>query len=893
MAAEGDTPYALPPAGIAPGAGWMAMDLSGDGIALWASDGLGWHELERVPLQVGTLTRNLARLREMAGGEGAVEVWLPTTEAFRARGRPEDAATLFADARFAVDELDVAAGPTNEDGVAALTAVPRPVLAEAETFLSAHGFRVRAHRVAAAELEVDAPLFAAAAAPTRRELGFGWVIPTAAVALIAAGIGLAVIVPSIMMPRDARGLPDRTSQIMLALHPLSREPETLSVVAPAQVTEPARAALGERPVQAAPPEALAAVDGAQAPTALVEAGTPAGPTQSDVGQVLPRFSRPHELVQPVAPAGEHALHALLRFEGRAMTASPTLARPQRMEADVTRLSARRSTWTAPGQPRKPAQRDPAYDMLGATESQTEAPPPLVSVSADPPPRVPAPPMGIPRVALAAAPSARDPLFAFAADGPRPQTAAEGLPAVPEPSLEMSPVLAEAAADPPIRAQRDALAGLMSRLDNEAPEIVTVADSPPPQRAEADATVAAAGPEDGRALPGADLTPEPERPGSGPVVAPDGPSTVVADGTSRGARADPTVASAALSPRGARTPANSVDPAAATISSAERSAALPRGSEPSARDGADQTGDWALGSGVLVIGQRPEIVPPQRPFLVLTPSAGESVEPADLPGAPGSLAALVVQPGQGPDLSGAEPAVEDLSGTNNAGASLAALPPRAGAPDIIPPSRATAGVFAVAPASLDQQAAARAALKARAEEDLTPTAQAPSDVQAPRARPESVVAAARRAEAAARDAPPSGLALQSTTRPVPRPSRLAAVTAVAVRTTPAPGAIRPAAVAVPEPPVPAPSPPRAAPPLPSSASVARAATISDALPMRELALIGVFGTQTARHALVRLPGGRLVKVYSGDTVRGYQVTAISPDAIRLRRSGRDSLLVIPN
>ncbi|MEM1267714.1 MAG: hypothetical protein AAGI50_17045 [Pseudomonadota bacterium] len=892
MAAEGDTPYALPPAGIAPGAGWMAMDLSGDGIALWASDGLGWYELERVPLQVGSLTRNLARLREMAGEDGAVEVWLPAAEAFRAHGPPDDAAALFADTRFSIDELDVTAGPPNEEGVAALTAVPRPVLVEAETFLAAHGFRVRAHRVAAGELDVDAPLFAAVAAPKRRPLGFGWVIPTAAVALIVAGIGLAVIVPSMMMPRDARGLPDRTSQIMLALHPLSREPETLSVVPPAVVTQPARAALAEKPVQAARPETVGAIEGARAPTALVAADTPAGPTQSAVGQVLPEFSPPHALSKPLAPAGDTVLHAFVRFEGSAMTASPKLAPPQQMTADVTQVSAQPSVWATPRQPRKLARLDPAFDMLGATESQTVAPPPLASIETGTPPRVPAAQAGIPRLALAEAPSARDPLFAFAADGPRPQTMVEGLPAVPMPSLETSP--GPATADAPVLARRDVPAEVASQLDVEAPQIATRADSPPPQSVQ----VAAAEPEGPQGAPlGPDQTPQPLGDSSGSERT--DPSIALADVT--GATVgedDATNPSPALSPRGALPRAVGTELAGQPPSAAvrppasERLATLPRG-EARARDGADQTGDWALGSGVLVIAERPEVVPPARPFLVLAPSAGDEIEPAALPAAPASLAAVVMQPGQGPDLSGAEPAVEDLSGSGTAMASLAALSPRAGAPDIIPPSRATAGVFAVAPASLDQQAAAQASLKARAEEDLTPTAQAPSDVQAPRARPESVVAAARRAEAAARDAPPSGLALQSTTRPVPRPSRLAAVTAVAVRTTPAPGAIRPAAVAVPEPPAPAPTPPRVAPPLPSSASVARAATISDALPMRELALIGVFGTQNARHALVRLPGGRLVKVYSGDTVRGYQVTAISPDAIRLRRSGRDSLLVIPN
>ncbi|MEO0388689.1 MAG: hypothetical protein AAF281_14395, partial [Pseudomonadota bacterium] len=108
---------------------------------------------------------------------------------------------------------------------------------------------------------------------------------------------------------------------------------------------------------------------------------------------------------------------------------------------------------------------------------------------------------------------------------------------------------------------------------------------------------------------------------------------------------------------------------------------------------------------------------------------------------------------------------------------------------------------------------------------------------------------------------------------------------AIRPDPAPAA--PAETAAPRR-----TAPRAAPQIPTSASVARAATVENALPTRELALIGIFGTSSSRHALMRTPSGRMVKVRPGDSVRGHRVTAISNDAVRLRRGSRDTVLVIP-
>ncbi len=85
---------------------------------------------------------------------------------------------------------------------------------------------------------------------------------------------------------------------------------------------------------------------------------------------------------------------------------------------------------------------------------------------------------------------------------------------------------------------------------------------------------------------------------------------------------------------------------------------------------------------------------------------------------------------------------------------------------------------------------------------------------------------------------------------------------------------------------------AQPSIPSKASVTKAATESNVLSSRKLNLIGVYGSDSSRRALLRLPNGRYKKVKVGDSVDGSKVTAISADAIRLVKGGRNIVLEIP-
>lgn len=86
---------------------------------------------------------------------------------------------------------------------------------------------------------------------------------------------------------------------------------------------------------------------------------------------------------------------------------------------------------------------------------------------------------------------------------------------------------------------------------------------------------------------------------------------------------------------------------------------------------------------------------------------------------------------------------------------------------------------------------------------------------------------------------------------------------------------------------------AAPALPTRASVAKTATIRNAINLSQLNLIGVYGTPAKRTALLRLPSGRFVKVKPGDRVDGGKIAAIGDSSLSYVKSGRNRVLKVPN
>jgi len=81
-------------------------------------------------------------------------------------------------------------------------------------------------------------------------------------------------------------------------------------------------------------------------------------------------------------------------------------------------------------------------------------------------------------------------------------------------------------------------------------------------------------------------------------------------------------------------------------------------------------------------------------------------------------------------------------------------------------------------------------------------------------------------------------------------------------------------------------------LPSSASVSRSATEQNAINLRQVNLIGVYGGPSSRRALVRLSNGRYKKVKVGDRLDGGRVAAIGDSELRYVKRGQNVVLKMP-
>ncbi|AHD10462.1 hypothetical protein [Phaeobacter gallaeciensis] len=91
-----------------------------------------------------------------------------------------------------------------------------------------------------------------------------------------------------------------------------------------------------------------------------------------------------------------------------------------------------------------------------------------------------------------------------------------------------------------------------------------------------------------------------------------------------------------------------------------------------------------------------------------------------------------------------------------------------------------------------------------------------------------------------------------------------------------------------------APPRTVTPrIPSSASVARQATVDNAINLRRVNLIGVYGTPSNRRALILMPNGRYKKVKVGDRIDGGRVVAIGNSQLQYQKGNRNLTLKIPS
>ena len=85
---------------------------------------------------------------------------------------------------------------------------------------------------------------------------------------------------------------------------------------------------------------------------------------------------------------------------------------------------------------------------------------------------------------------------------------------------------------------------------------------------------------------------------------------------------------------------------------------------------------------------------------------------------------------------------------------------------------------------------------------------------------------------------------------------------------------------------------AAPKIPTKASVAKQATYANAINLSKINLIGTYGTDSRRYALVRQSNGRYKKVKVGDKIDGGTVKAITETEVRYQKGGKLLSLKMP-
>jgi len=81
-------------------------------------------------------------------------------------------------------------------------------------------------------------------------------------------------------------------------------------------------------------------------------------------------------------------------------------------------------------------------------------------------------------------------------------------------------------------------------------------------------------------------------------------------------------------------------------------------------------------------------------------------------------------------------------------------------------------------------------------------------------------------------------------------------------------------------------------VPTSANVARTATIENGINLRETSLIGVFGIPGSYRAMLRQRGGKYQMLEVGDKIDGWTIVAIAESEVRLKKGGKTKTLKLP-
>jgi hypothetical protein len=483
--------------------------------------------------------------------------------------------------------------------------------------------------------------------------------------------------------------------------------------------------------------------------------------------------------------------------------------------------------------------------------------------------------------------------------PAPDVSADGspdVPDVPEPTTET----ADTGSAPPVAATDDVLAEAPTATGEPAPVDVASADTgaadAPPADAPADAVTS-----ETATTATAEAADAPELP---QPVAPTATAVLGQPTTVEGADAPAIAATEPAAPdaTGATLPA--LGTVAGDLPLAPQPLPQPFGTllRYDANGMIEATPDGVVTpDGFTLYDARPPVLPKARPgsLDVTAASAPTAATPNPLEGKPprprpAGLVVPVVPPTT-PQV--ADPATNgavtpDAAATTTTAALGPLAPPvdprHAGLSPKVRPAKVTAAAEA-ARANADAVAsAAAAAAKAEAEALATGLSNASklavASSRQPALRPAAIVkvaAAAAAAKAAASTVQASAVEAalaeaQTTPEPAPEPQPQAQAQA-----EPAPDPT--ADVEEPE------LNSDGVPNMPTTRTVAKKATIANALDLGDINLIGVFGSSSNRRALVRMPTGRLVKVQVGDRLDGGRVAAIGDNELSYVKKGRTYVL----
>ena len=298
-------------------------------------------------------------------------------------------------------------------------------------------------------------------------------------------------------------------------------------------------------------------------------------------------------------------------------------------------------------------------------------------------------------------------------------------------------------------------------------------------------------------------------------------------------------------------------------------------------------------GVFLIAGKPPKLPPSRSEVATAAAlAAAPVAPVTQPEAASpsdaSLVTTGTEPAAVPELPPADPAMAGFrpkprpEGLAPATADDdAALAPEtasefAGLRPLPRPASVTAAAAAAAPTETAALGAQGASLTAQAEAKL-------AEAAALEAQNPSIVAISMRPASRPRDFSAAVEAAVAAAVREPAPVEKAAPTEVAAA---APEAKPEEIAELDEPEA------KVAPSIPTKASVAKQATYANAINLSKINLIGTYGTDSRRYALVRQANGKYKKVKVGDKIDGGTVKAITDTEVRYQKGGRLVSLKMP-